>query len=188
MIEIYYSGAIEAGGVQPLPENSLGGFISKNRLPNNDFGNLFSIASKKTFSLRQNSINRLLFLKNVSNESLKSLKFSFNNDSKHFQYKFGFILPNSDDFVEKIEKETQFPYYCNWIDDLPVDEEIEVSEELSSKKLIAMWVNRTTNPNFKYISAEDLYNDFLSKNENAEQLFVPNSQLIDDLLLKFRWF
>lgn len=69
---LFYTGPDQAGGVQKLPEKSLGGFVSSSIVPNSQFNNLFPKLSKSEVD-RESQIIRVIALKNLTGATITGI-------------------------------------------------------------------------------------------------------------------
>lgn len=143
-MELRYSGASKADGIQKSPNLSLGGFVSGTIVPNDSLGNILSEVSL----LNQQNLTRetkMIILKNTSGSSKTGISIlpTF-TASDNYDYKIGFASPKagSTSCFESIASSKDLPYNSTFVTLVSGTLIIPPTATLSDGQMFGIWIQR----------------------------------------------
>lgn len=142
-MNILYTGASTALTAQPMPNLSLGGFLSSTNIRNSDFNTLFSTES---YWLKNQNRPEYVCLGLKSAIDLTTLKIGVLRNSNNYKLSIGLAIFNDDLFVEKVQDRFVEPYNISFVEKY-MDDENDVVNVINAGSIdkdlyYAIWLKR----------------------------------------------
>ncbi len=176
-MRLYYTTTAKQDGLQQKPSQSLGGFKSKNPVPNTSFGSLFSDVSLLTLEKNLPEYIGLMLVneRGVKVENIKIwLESSLNNLCK---YKVSVIELNSINQSEMLPSINSRPLYASFYEAGSEEEGINIPA-MEPNEIYGIWLERSLN------TESEIYKNF----NNCEYLAThPSVSLSEEIELKINF-
>lgn len=182
MFKLYYSGANSYLGIQKRPENSLGGYVSQNIVPNGQLGNLFSMISEYTIDNEKISIIGL-FIKNEGLVTENDVTLYFNYpENCNVKLEVAAVIPAQDTnggyYIESIVNGESLPYDGVFYEADGQENAVNLGN-IEAGKYLGIWLKRSILSTVK-LTDQQLYDNFkegtvLSKKEEISMIIEDES-------------